>query len=82
MRQSTMIHDLQWLITGSNIDIFLCLKTYISKSCYFYLMRLTTEASVYILEHEFRLSNLLKFAFYLSENTFHLHNEDFPTIYV
>jgi hypothetical protein len=77
-----MTRDLHWLITGSSTDNVLCLKTYISKSYYFCLMGITTEASVDIFEYEFRLSNLLKFALYLSENTLHLHNEDLPTKYV
>jgi hypothetical protein len=77
-----MSRGLHCLIAGSSTDFALSFKTYISKSCYFCLMRLPTEVSVDILEYEFLLNNLLKFAFYLSENTLHLDYEDLPTNYV
>jgi len=42
------------------------------------LLLLPTEGLVDILEYEFLLNNLLKFAFYLSGNTLRLHYEDLP----
>jgi len=45
-------------------------------------MRLPTEVSFDILEYELLLNNLLKFVFYFSENTLHLHYEDLPISYV